>query len=32
VETELELDAVHFCRFLSGREHGTGLLAIPVTF
>ncbi len=30
--TELELDAVQFCRFLSGREHGTGLLAIPVTF
>ena len=29
---ELELDAVEFCRILSGREHGTGLLATGVTF
>jgi uncharacterized protein (TIGR03083 family) len=30
--TELELDAVQFCRILSGRERGTGLLATRVTF
>ena len=29
---ELRLDAVEFCRTLSGRERGTGLLATPVTF
>jgi uncharacterized protein (TIGR03083 family) len=29
---ELELDAVEFCRVLSGREPGTGLLATRVTF
>jgi len=30
--TVLELDAVEFCRILSGRVTGTGLLATPVTF
>jgi uncharacterized protein (TIGR03083 family) len=30
--TELDLDAVQFCRILSGREQGTGLLATRVTF
>jgi uncharacterized protein (TIGR03083 family) len=30
--TALELDAVQFCRILSGRERGTGLLATRVTF
>jgi uncharacterized protein (TIGR03083 family) len=29
---EFELDAVEFCRVLSGREPGTGLLATRVTF
>jgi hypothetical protein len=29
---ELELDAVEFCRILSGRAHGAGLLATRVTF
>ena len=29
---EVELDAVEFCRVLSGREPGAGLLAIRVTF
>jgi uncharacterized protein (TIGR03083 family) len=29
---ELELDAVEFCRVLSGREPGNGLLAARVTF
>lgn len=29
---ELELDAVEFCRILSGREPGTGLLATRVVF
>jgi uncharacterized protein (TIGR03083 family) len=28
----LTLDAVEFCRILSGRAHGTGLLAQPVPF
>lgn len=28
----LTLDAVEFCRILSGRAHGTGLLARPVPF
>lgn len=28
----LELDAVEFCRILSGRGHGTGLLAVKVPF
>jgi uncharacterized protein (TIGR03083 family) len=28
----LELDAVEFCRILSGRRHGDGLLATPVPF
>jgi len=28
----LQLDAVAFCRTLSGREPGTGLLATPVVF
>jgi uncharacterized protein (TIGR03083 family) len=35
VETDgehLRLDAIEFCRVLSGRELGTGLLGIPVTF
>jgi uncharacterized protein (TIGR03083 family) len=31
-EEELELDAVEFCRVLSGRGHGSGLLAQPVPF
>ena len=29
---ELELDAVDFCRTLSGREQGTGLLAEATPF
>jgi hypothetical protein len=29
---ELVLDAVEFCRTLSGRASGTGLLAQPVPF
>jgi uncharacterized protein (TIGR03083 family) len=29
---ELELDAVEFCRVLSGREPGSGLLATRITF
>jgi uncharacterized protein (TIGR03083 family) len=29
---DLDLDAVEFCRILSGREHGTGLLATSVPF
>jgi uncharacterized protein (TIGR03083 family) len=29
---ELEIDAVEFCRVLSGRAHGTGLLATRVPF
>jgi uncharacterized protein (TIGR03083 family) len=29
---ELRLDAIEFCRTLSGRAPGTGLLATPVTF
>jgi uncharacterized protein (TIGR03083 family) len=29
---ELSMDAVEFCRTLSGRAAGTGLLATPVTF
>jgi uncharacterized protein (TIGR03083 family) len=29
---DLELDAVEFCRILSGRETGTGLLTQPVPF
>ncbi len=29
---EIELDAVEFCRVLSGREQGSGLLATRVTF
>ena len=29
---EIELDAVEFCRILSGREQGSGLLATRVTF
>ena len=28
----LRMDAVEFCRTLSGREAGTGILATPVTF
>jgi uncharacterized protein (TIGR03083 family) len=28
----IELDAVEFCRTLSGREHGDGLLAVEVPF
>jgi hypothetical protein len=28
----LQMDAVEFCRTLSGRETGTGLLATPVAF
>jgi uncharacterized protein (TIGR03083 family) len=28
----IELDAVEFCRILSGRSHGDGLLATPVPF
>lgn len=28
----LELDAVQFCRLLSGRDHGEGLLAVEVPF
>jgi hypothetical protein len=28
----LRLDAVEFCRILSGRAPGTGILATPVTF
>ena len=28
----LELDAVEFCRTLSGRVHGDGLLAVSVPF
>jgi uncharacterized protein (TIGR03083 family) len=31
-DTELELDAVQFCRVLSGRAAGTGLLATRVAF
>lgn len=30
--SELELDAVEFCRLMSGREHGEGLLAVRVPF
>jgi hypothetical protein len=30
--TELDLDAVQFCRILSGREQGTGPLATRVSF
>lgn len=30
--TDLELDAVQFCRILSGRSNGEGLLATQVTF
>lgn len=30
--TQLDLDAVHFCRILSGREQGTGILATRVPF
>jgi len=26
------MDAIKFCRTLSGRETGTGILATPVTF
>ncbi len=29
---DLQLDAVEFCRILSGRERGAGLLATPVIF
>lgn len=29
---ELALDAVEFCRILSGRAQGTGLLTQPVPF
>jgi hypothetical protein len=29
---EHHLDAVEFCRIVSGREHGTGLLATGVVF
>jgi uncharacterized protein (TIGR03083 family) len=29
---ELELDAIEFCRVLSGRGHGEGLLAVQVPF
>jgi uncharacterized cupin superfamily protein len=29
---ELELDALEFCRILSGRGHGEGLLATEVPF
>lgn len=29
---EIELDAVEFCRTLSGRREGTGLLTVPVPF
>jgi len=29
---QLELDAIEFCRLLSGRGHGTGLLATEVPF
>jgi uncharacterized protein (TIGR03083 family) len=29
---ELELDAIEFCRVLSGRGHGEGLLAVEVPF
>jgi hypothetical protein len=29
---ELELDAVDFCRTLSGRQQGTGLLAVETPF
>ncbi len=28
----LELDAVEFCRTVSGRQHGDGLLAVAVPF
>jgi uncharacterized protein (TIGR03083 family) len=30
--TQLEFDAVEFCRTLSGREHGAGLLSVEVPF
>jgi hypothetical protein len=29
---DLRMDAVEFCRTLSGRATGTGLLTMPVTF
>ena len=28
----LQMDAIEFCRTLSGREEGTGILATPITF
>jgi hypothetical protein len=28
----LRMDAIEFCRTLSGRDTGTGILATPVTF
>jgi uncharacterized protein (TIGR03083 family) len=28
----LQMDAIEFCRTLSGREKGTGILATPITF
>ena len=28
----ITLDAIEFCRTLSGRDTGTGILATPVTF
>lgn len=28
----ITMDAIEFCRVLSGRAHGTGLLARPVPF
>jgi uncharacterized protein (TIGR03083 family) len=31
-DPELELDAIEFCRILSGRAPGSGLLSIPVPF